>query len=68
MNYRPDATESLIQDAARHSLYGSLPEQLADDPSFASGGWRDILAVRKRYGIATSVQLDIPAVSTRPCW
>jgi hypothetical protein len=46
------------------SLYGSLPEQLTKTTSFV---WRlrDILAVRRRYGIATSTQVDIPAVSNR---
>jgi hypothetical protein len=39
-----------------------LPGQLADDLSFASR-LREILAIRKRYGIATAVQLDIPSVS-----
>ena len=62
MNYRPDATESLSKMPRGTSLYGSLPEQLADDRSFASR-LREILAIRKRYGIATAVQLDIPSVS-----
>ncbi len=62
MNYRPDATESLSKMPRGTALYGSLPEQLADDSSFASR-LRDILEIRKRYGIATAVQLDIPAVS-----
>ena len=59
MDYRPDATESLSKMPRGISLYGSLPAQLADDSSFARR-LRDILAVRKRYGIATSVQLDVP--------
>ena len=46
------------------SLYGTLPEQLADPDSFASR-LRDIIAVRRRYGIATAVQVDVPSVSHR---
>jgi hypothetical protein len=45
-------------------LYGSLPEQLKDPNSFAAR-LRDILAVRTRYGIATSVQVDVPEVSNK---
>ena len=41
------------------SLYGSLPEQLAEDNSFASRLQR-ILAVRSMYHIDTSAQIDIP--------
>jgi hypothetical protein len=46
------------------SLYGSLPEQLDDDTSFARQ-LQAILAVRERYGVATSRQIDIPNVSHR---
>ncbi|MCW2811272.1 MAG: treS [Friedmanniella sp.] len=62
MDYRPDATESLSKMPRGISLYGSLPAQLADDRSFVSQ-LRDILAIRKRFGIATSIQLDVPRVS-----
>ena len=62
MDYRPDATESLSRLPRGVSLYGSLPAQLADPNSFACR-LRDMLAVRKRYGIATGVQLDVPQVS-----
>ena len=64
MNYRPDATESLSKMPRGVSLYGSLPEQLEDPSSFACQ-LRDILEVRKRYGIATSVQLDVPEVANK---
>ncbi len=64
MDYRPDATESLSKMPRGISLYGSLPGQLRDDQSFACR-LRDILAVRKRYGIATSVQLDVPDVANK---
>ena len=46
------------------SLYGSLPEQLMDGNSFVSR-LRKVLAVRARYRIATSVQVDVPAVSNK---
>jgi trehalose synthase len=46
------------------SLYGTLPEQLADPASFASR-LRAIIDVRRRSGIATSVQVDVPQVSHR---
>jgi trehalose synthase len=62
MNYQPGARESSSKMPRGRSLYGSLPEQLKKKTSFVSR-LRDILAVRRRYGIATSTQVDIPAVS-----
>ena len=62
MNYRPDATESLSKMPRGTSLYGSLPAQLKDPNSFARR-LRDILAVRKRYHIATAKQVDVPPVA-----
>jgi maltose alpha-D-glucosyltransferase/alpha-amylase len=44
------------------SLYGTLPEQLADPNSFARRLAR-ILEVRRRSGIATATQIDVPDVS-----
>jgi trehalose synthase len=41
------------------SLYGSLPQQLADSTSFASR-LRQVLKVRNETGIATASQIDIP--------
>jgi trehalose synthase len=64
MDYRPNATESLSKMPRGTSLYGSLPAQLQDPDSFACR-LRDILAVRKRYGIATALQLDVPRVSNK---
>jgi hypothetical protein len=49
---------------AGRSLYGPLPEQLADPHSFASG-LRRILDVRRRHGIATATQIDVPDVSDK---
>jgi len=64
MDYRPDATESLSQMPKGISLYGALPAQLEEADSFARQ-LAEMLAVRKRYGIATAVQLDIPPVSNK---
>jgi trehalose synthase len=61
MDYRPKATESPSKMPRGSSLYGSLPQQLEDANSFASR-LREILAVRTRYGISTSVQVDVPEV------
>jgi hypothetical protein len=41
-----------------------LPQQLQDPNSFASR-LREVLAVRSRYGIATSVQVEVPDVSDK---
>jgi len=64
MNYRPDATESRSLMPRGVSLYGTLSTQRHDDRSFASR-LREILQVRKQYGIATSEQLDVPQVSNK---
>jgi hypothetical protein len=64
MNFQPGATESPARMPRGTSLYGFLPDQLTDPNSFASR-LRDILAVRTHYGIATSVQLDVPTVPNR---
>jgi trehalose synthase len=64
MDYRPVATESPSKMPRGSSLYGSLPRQLQDANSFASR-LREILAVRTRYRIATSVQVDVPEVPNK---
>ena len=64
MDYRPHAHESLSKMPRGVSLYGSLPGQLEDSSSFARR-LAEILAVRKRYGIAASVQLDVPQPSNK---
>jgi trehalose synthase len=64
MDYQPEATESPSKMPRGASLYGSLPEQLQDPNSFASR-LREVLAVRTRYRIATSVQVDVPEVSNQ---
>ena len=62
MGVHPDSTRSTAGIPRGRSLYGSLPEQLEDPSSFARQ-LQAILAVRKRYGIATSRQVDVPDVS-----
>ena len=62
MGYRPEATESGSGMPRGTALYGPLPEQLTDPDSFASRLSR-ILAIRKRYGIASAKQVDVPPVS-----
>jgi trehalose synthase len=64
MDYQPEATESPSKMPRGSSLYGSLPRQLQDANSFAAR-LRDILAIRTRYGISTSVQMDVPEVSNK---
>jgi trehalose synthase len=61
MDYQPEATESPSRMPRGTSLYGSLPEQLRDPDSFASR-LREVLAVRRRHRVATSVQVDVPEV------
>jgi len=46
------------------SLYGPLPDQLAEQDSFANG-LRRIIEVRDSYGIATAKQIDVPEVSNK---
>jgi trehalose synthase len=62
MGYFPDAMRSESGIPRGRSLYGSLPEQLADPQSFARQLAR-IIELRNKYGIATAQQIDIPTVS-----
>ncbi|MCO1653605.1 maltose alpha-D-glucosyltransferase [Pseudonocardia humida] len=61
MGVAPDATRSPAGIPRGRSLYGPLPEQLADETSFARQ-LQAILAVRDRYGIPTGSQVDVPDV------
>ena len=63
----PEATRSEGGMPRGRSLYGTLSEQLADPRSFASR-LRRIIDVRRRYGIATATQIDVPDVSHRASW
>ncbi|NUT71517.1 maltose alpha-D-glucosyltransferase [Pseudarthrobacter sp. C4D7] len=64
MGTSPDATNSSAGMPRARSLYGSLPDQLQDQDSFARRLQR-ILAVREDNGIATGTLLDVPEVSNR---
>ena len=64
MGVNPAATQSMAGMPRGRSLYGSIPEQLADETSFLRQ-LQAILRVRSHYGIATSRQVDIPEVSHR---
>jgi trehalose synthase len=64
MGVNERATRSMAGMPRGRSLYGSIPEQLADDTSFLRQ-LQAILRVRSHYGVATSVQVDIPEVSHR---
>ncbi|MFI9025260.1 maltose alpha-D-glucosyltransferase [Streptomyces sp. NPDC053560] len=61
MGYRPEATTSGSGMPKAHSLYGSLPEQLADPDSFAAR-LKHLLRVREETGVATADQIEIPSV------
>jgi trehalose synthase len=64
MGVNPHATKSAAGMPRGRSLYGSIPDQLADERSFLRQ-LQAILQVRAHYGIATSRQIDIPEVSHR---
>ena len=64
MGVNPAATRSMAGMPRGRSLYGSIPEQLADDTSFLRQ-LQAILRVRAHFGVATSRQVDIPDVSHR---
>jgi trehalose synthase len=59
MGVAPGATESPAGIPVSRGLYGTLPEQLADQDSFASR-LRGVLALRARHGIAEATLLEIP--------
>jgi trehalose synthase len=61
MGFDDDASGSAAGVPRGRMIYGTLPEQLRDDRSFASRLAR-ILDVRARAGLATGQQLDVPPV------
>ena len=64
MGYDPDATVSASGMPRGVSLYGTLPDQIRDEASFARRLAR-ILSVRREHGIAVGRQVDVPDVSQR---
>ena len=64
MGVNPTATRSMAGMPRGRSLYGSVPDQLADEASFLRQ-LQAILRVRSYFGIATSRQVDVPDVSHR---
>lgn len=61
MGWNPDASSSSSGMPRAISLYGTLPDQLADPDSFASR-LSEILKIREIHGIATGTLLDVPDV------
>ena len=61
MGSNPSATASGSGMPRARSLYGTLPDQLADPTSFAAQLGR-VLAVRKQLGIAAGALLEVPEV------
>jgi trehalose synthase len=62
MGCNPGAKRSERGMPRGRSLYGTLPEQLANADSFAIGLQR-LIEIRRRHGIATGRQIDVPSVS-----
>ncbi|NYF16672.1 trehalose synthase [Microbacterium sp. AK009] len=58
----PQATRSAAGMPRGRSLYGSLPAQFTDEDSFASR-LSQIIELRRRHGIATATQVDVPEVA-----
>jgi trehalose synthase len=64
MGANPKAQRSEGGLPRARSLYGTLPEQLADRSSFARR-LRRIIRIRRRYRIPMATQIDVPGVSHR---
>jgi trehalose synthase len=64
MGFNPSAQTSAAGMPKAKALYGTLPEQMEDEDSFARQLAR-ILAVREQHGIAKSGLIDVPDVSHR---
>ena len=59
MGWAPDVLASASGMPRARTLYGTLPEQLADPSSFASR-LAAILLVRKQHGLSTGSLIDVP--------
>ena len=62
LDVAPKATGSAAGMPRARSLYGPLPAQLDEPESFASR-LSEVLELRRRHGIATATQVDIPQVA-----
>ena len=62
MDVAPTATTSASGMPRGRSLYGSLPEQLANEESFVRG-LQQVLAIRAQHDIAVASQVDVPDVA-----
>lgn len=61
MGVNPEASQAMSGLKKAPNLYGSLPEQLKDENSFASQ-LKSLLETRDKSGVAVSRQIDIPSV------
>ncbi len=64
LGLNPSAAHSEGGLPRARSLYGTLADQLRNRRSFA-GQLRRIIDIRRRYGIATAAQIDVPGVSNK---
>ena len=62
LDVAPEATTSSSGMPRGRSLYGSLPDQLEREDSFASG-LRGVLAIRAEHDVAVASQVDVPDVA-----
>ncbi|PPK93395.1 trehalose synthase [Kineococcus xinjiangensis] len=62
MDVAPEATASASGMPRGRVLYGSLPKQLEQENSFASG-LRSVLKTRTEHRIACATQIDVPPVA-----
>lgn len=64
LGINPNATQSTAGMPIARGLYGTLTEQIEDENSFVSR-LKNIIEVRKKFGIDISHQIDIPNVSNK---
>lgn len=64
MGLNSDAKESFAKMPKAMSLYGSIPDQLKDENSFARN-IQKVISIRDGIGISQAEQLEVPEVSHR---
>jgi hypothetical protein len=67
MGINPHATHSTAGMPRGRSLYGAIPEQLADESSFLRQ-LQTILRVRSRYGMLPAARSTSPRSPIPACW